>query len=224
MITRDQLKKDVAYRVIENTPYAKKGDIVYLIEDDGSNNPYFSKDKNDNMDSITTSPIYLYALELAEPVERELEEIVKERNDLLAQANKLTSIIKKRKTVKLDEVWKPKMGELYYFVNADNEVSNYVWKNDLADLDMFKSGNYYCTEAQAQSEAMRRRSMKRGIMPRVGEKIWTWYVTPCVIEKPSDYWDGDKEDIEDYHMGRIFLTEKDRDEHCEKYKKFWTEI
>lgn len=107
-ITKDQLKKGVAYMATRANNYVERGDIIYLIEDDETVIPWFSKDKNVSMNSISVFAYPINNLELAEPEKkcaiqeiywdnRPDEEIVAERNDLLARANKLTGIIKKRK-------------------------------------------------------------------------------------------------------------------------------
>lgn len=75
MITRDQLKKGVAYRVINSYPDFSdfvKGDIVYMIKDDGTNNLLFSKNKTHKYQEEAYW-IEIENLELAEPEKESMQ-------------------------------------------------------------------------------------------------------------------------------------------------------
>ena len=257
-ITKDQLKKGVAYRVIRPEYYGY-GEIVYLVDEECGDFPTFTTDKS-LRGYETQRNLKLSDLELAEPenksvkkrshlgtdgsllpfpkdlewsinngvkpipVERDLpetrptEEIVTERNDLLSRANKLSGIIKKRKNEVKDEVWKPKKTDIVWYVDSLNDVQSNKSDYLVDRVQRFR------TESEAKSEAMRRESMKRGRMPKLGEVVYSWFMN---CDRPDDFkfkWENEAEQIEEYYLGRTFKTKEECLEHCKKYSKFWGEI
>lgn len=229
MITRDQLKKGVAYRVIEGV-YDKLpiGEIVYLEEDDDTDFPFFSKKKTPKYQE----EVYCLGfedLELAEPEKESMQteqQLKDKRRELLAEANKITGQLRKRKNEGVEEEIQPKYGEIYYFIGFNNEIVADKYYGDGKDAaGWYKIGNFFHTEKEAKSEAMRRESMKRGRMPKKGETVYYWEINIFGDINVSSYeWSNDRWDIELYYLGRIHFTEKDRDEHCEKYSKYWVSL
>lgn len=48
--------------------------------------------------------------------------------------------------------WKPKVGELYYFIDQCWEVKAYVWEADGFDDQQYELGNVFQTYEQAKQE------------------------------------------------------------------------
>ncbi len=64
-VTRDNLKKDTPYKVVDDGGMFALGTVVYLVHDDGTDMPYFNKDKDKGKFSDDTYPVLLERLEPA---------------------------------------------------------------------------------------------------------------------------------------------------------------
>lgn len=65
------------------------------------------------------------------------------------ERNQLLALIKKS-TEEKPKVWKPKNGEVYYFINAIGKYEPDVWHGIETDEDMYIFGNCFKTEEEAE--------------------------------------------------------------------------
>ena len=61
-----------------------------------------------------------------------------------------------------EEVWKPKISELYYWVSELSTVSKYTWEGDDIDDQHFNIGNCFQTESEAQAMADKFKELLKG--------------------------------------------------------------
>ncbi len=61
-----------------------------------------------------------------------------------------------------EEVWKPKISELYYWVSELSTVSKYTWEGDDIDDQHFNIGNCFQTQSEAQAMADKFKELLKG--------------------------------------------------------------
>lgn len=52
-----------------------------------------------------------------------------------------------------DKVWKPKIGEEYFYVESDLSICSFMLKSDSIDNNLLNANNYFKTEEEAQKYA-----------------------------------------------------------------------
>jgi hypothetical protein len=120
------------------------------------------------------------------------------------------------------EKWTPKIGEKYFFLDELNRIHSEVNNTDY-DKDLIQSGNFFQTEALAYSEKMRRESMKRDWLPKIGEKCCKIFLGIGGFYLVKNYFNGDNFDMELYYLGRIKKTEQEAQNWIDTYGKYWVE-
>ena len=55
----------------------------------------------------------------------------------------------------MNEQWKPKYNEVYYGVESDLTIFEYVWYDHDSDMKLYKLGNCFRTKKQAKQAAER---------------------------------------------------------------------
>lgn len=61
------------------------------------------------------------------------------------ERNQLLKLVRKSTT----KVWKPEYDETYYHIITDGKVSNFKWRDDDIDKNLYEIGNCYRTEEEA---------------------------------------------------------------------------
>lgn len=65
------------------------------------------------------------------------------------EREQLMKLIEKVNKVE-DKVWKPKDGELYYYIRFDGCIDYAIWNNDEYDVVIYSIGNCFRTEEEAE--------------------------------------------------------------------------
>lgn len=55
--------------------------------------------------------------------------------------------------IKLDEKWKPKEKEIYWYINLDGHIDNDIFDNSIFDNNMYNFGNCFKTKKEAEIAA-----------------------------------------------------------------------
>jgi hypothetical protein len=62
--------------------------------------------------------------------------------------------IEKLKEIKSsNEIWTPKDGEMYYYIEDCFNADCYTWSDDMMDKDLLKANNFFKTQQEAEKYA-----------------------------------------------------------------------
>ena len=73
-----------------------------------------------------------------------------DNGSLLADSSSLSNLIYGTYTIKR-KPWKPKIGENYWVIIPDGDISEYVWLDSLGGNSNYKLGNCYRTREEAEA-------------------------------------------------------------------------
>lgn len=77
----------------------------------------------------------------------ELENMKKAYDEFISKAEELAEKIKEKE----NEIWKPKNGEEYFYINDDGSIENTDWVDkNLSDKCSYELGNCFKTEEEAE--------------------------------------------------------------------------
>lgn len=112
-----------------------------------------------------------------------------------------------------------RVGDRYYFINAQNEVICEVWRGWLYDPRRLEIHNAFKTEAEAHAEKMRRDSIKSrfDFIPQEDEEVWFWHFDH---EKALDIcFDNDL--LSEWNIGNIHRTKEEAEAWGIKYAHYF---
>lgn len=92
----------------------------------------------------------------------EIFEMEKEFNDLMKAGQELIKKLKKEQVTddsKKAKRWKPKGGNVYYYINTSGDIDNFIWfgvSGSSVDNKLYKINNCFQTREEARKELHRR--------------------------------------------------------------------
>lgn len=123
--------------------------------------------------------------------------------------------------------WKPKMHQVYRYINTDSSVSGSTWTNDYFDNGRFEIGNCIKTEEEAErvKEYLKALAVVRGdATTKFVKGKRNWYVYYDAVYKWLDIV-SNFSDIKNGIFGLpYFATEEDAKRSIELHKKEWLTI
>lgn len=112
----------------------------------------------------------------------------------------------------MSESWKPKNGDAYYFICANGDVNDNIWKNGLTDRKLFRQGNCFKTKEEAQAAAEKTKALLLGLHETVTDCNPLPKLTAEIFDRPdcpewAQYAAVDMNGIAYYYDDKPFPTE-----------------
>lgn len=114
--------------------------------------------------------------------------------------------------------WKPKHGDVFWFITALHNVQSCIWANTRGDEKLWDDGNCYASEPLAQQDIARRRASKRTYLPKKGEVYWTFNTSGHLRALT---WSGDAFDWSRFYIGAVKRTNEEMEAWIKGDGKFW---
>ena len=124
---------------------------------------------------------------------KEFDEMMKRHDE---EFNKLMKDKIEYDKNKQNKVWKPNIGDTYYFITEDGGISSNYWDDDGYDNDRFEFGNVFKTEEETEIERNKtliKRKVERWIKENDTVEL-DWYYN--IQEKWNIHYDYEYGDLE----------------------------
>lgn len=94
------------------------------------------------------------------------------KQEILEEINKTEEHLANMKKMLVEceyERWKPKEGEIYWYVDGDCCINNLIFTND--DFDNSKTGAYNCFQSKEQAEAEAEKILVRRMLENIARRL-----------------------------------------------------
>lgn len=156
----------------------------------------------------------------------ERDQIIKSINDIKGQMDSLSALLtqeqERLEAVQSAEPWKPKEGEIFWFVTTRSDAGQDVWDNYKCDRGRFKAGNCFQTELEAKRHAAKMKFMfRRGPKIERGEEYWSlgYDIATIKVGNPINYVNDNQALLNARQSwGLVFKTREEAEEWRPLYK------